>query len=153
MYDLQVERRKHPKKSYENLLQKMYGNGAYGKVAQGIGNNDTFSIKADATVRMPGTEFSNPVLASYITGFARSALGEMMHNINFIPGARIVSCTTDGFITNVENLEEKLLALSKENPNVCITFLSLYRFLRKQLTDGSDPRALELKTSNSTIFS
>ena len=153
MYDLQVERRKHPKKSFLNLLQKMYGNGAYGKVAQGIGNNDKFSIKEDATTRMPGTEYSNPILASYITGFARCALGEMMHNMNFIPNAKIVSCTTDGFITNVENLEDKLLELAKTNKKVKITFLKLYRFLRNLLTDGSDPRALELKTSNSTMFS
>ncbi len=55
---------------------------------------------------MVGGELSNPVIASSITGFIRAVVGEALNNIEKL-GGRVISVTTDGFITDVKDLEEK----------------------------------------------
>jgi hypothetical protein len=64
----------------------------------------------------------------------------------------IVSVTTVGFITDISNLEEKLMGLNNNNLNL----LKVYRSLRKKLTYTktefevvSDERALEVKNVDS----
>src|SRR6185312_2565666 len=42
------------------------------------------------------------------TAFIRSVIGECLEKISKLKG-KVVSATTDGFITNIENLESKLI--------------------------------------------
>lgn len=54
-------------------------------------------------------------------------------------GGKVVSVTTDGFITDIKDLESKLLALKPEK----IPLFLLYRDLRYDLSESKD--ALEVK--------
>jgi len=142
--ELQQKRREHPKKTFYNYMYKEIGNSVYGQVAMGLNGKNAYDIKTKSFVRVDGGVLSNPILASYITGFVRALVSECVNNIATI-GGNIVSVTTDGFITDVENLEEKLLKLPKER----IICLTLYREIRDMLTTfdncKSDPCALEIK--------
>jgi len=65
---------------------------------------------------------------------------------------KVVSVTTDGFITNIENLEEKLISLPLKNRPL----LTKYREMRKDLTgtlSKEDENALELKKCGKGIIS
>jgi hypothetical protein len=74
-------------------------------------------------------------------------IGECLHNISSIQG-KVVSVTTDGFITDIEELEKRLLALPEtERP-----LLTRYRSLRQEL-GGKDESALELKKNGVGIIS
>jgi hypothetical protein len=73
-------------------------------------------------------------------------IGECLHNINKL-GGKVVSVTTDGFITNVVDLEQKLLQLPNEE---CI-LLRKYRDLRTDLSGVSD--GLEVKSSGIGVIS
>jgi aminopeptidase-like protein len=91
----------------------LIGNAAYGLVTQGMGNVDKFSIAKGDTERLSGSEYSNPIIASYTTAGARCVLGETIDNLNHIKGALVVSCTTDVFITNIPDVENTILRESK----------------------------------------
>lgn len=82
----------------------------YGLISQGLGGKRKFDIKANDMAVMKGGEFSNPVLASSVTGFIRAVISETLNNIHEM-GGYVISVTTDGFITNIDNLEERLLKL------------------------------------------
>lgn len=138
--DLHSQRAKHPKGSFENLMCKIIGNGAYGIVSQGINAKMKFDTKSLKTIRMEGSKYSNPILAAWITALVRCVLGEILHNVNFL-GGTIISATTDGLITNIENLEIKLLTLDEDK----IIFLNLFRGIRSEITDGKNCDALEVK--------
>jgi hypothetical protein len=116
----------------------LLGNAGYGLICQGLGSKRKYDIKTKGMATMTAGEFSNPVLASSITGLIRSVITETLNNIHYM-GGRVISVTTDGFITDVEELEEKLLTLDLER----ITLLKYYRILRKKLS--GDPAAYELK--------
>src|ERR1700712_241431 len=143
MKGLQLKRRQHEPKTFYNLLYKIIGNSIYGQVAMGFSGKTSFDIKTQNYVRIAGGDLSNPILAAYITGFARALISECLNNISLIKG-KVVSVTTDGFLTNVDDLENKLLNL----PN--IQCLKLYRDVRRLLTTFEDlgrydSRALEIK--------
>ena len=139
---LQSKRREHQPKTFYNLLYKTIGNSIYGQVAMGFSGKTGFDIKTHSFIRISGGDLSNPILAGYITGFARALIGECLNNISILKG-RVVSVTTDGFLTDVDDLENKLLEL----PN--IHCLLIYRDVRRLLTTFDDkkydPRALEIK--------
>ena len=138
--DIQEKRRSFKKGTVENALYKEMGNSIYGNVVRGISNKKTFDSLTGKNFRVTATELSNPILASWITAFIRSVIGECLHNINKING-KIVSVTTDGFITNIDNLEEEIMKLPEDD----WLLLKKYRLLRLELTNGRDPNALELK--------
>jgi hypothetical protein len=143
---IQAKRREHPKGHILNLLYKEMGNSIYGNVVRGISNKKRFDAKSGQMVKMGASEISNPIFASWITAFIRSVIGECLHNISKL-GGKVVSVTTDGFLTNLPNLEEKLLQLpSDETP-----LFQLYRDLRLDLC--GDPSALEIKHSGKGIIS
>ncbi|KAI0867192.1 hypothetical protein GGS24DRAFT_426456 [Hypoxylon argillaceum] len=150
--DLQSKRKKYPKKTFYNYMYKEIGNSIYGQVAMGISGKNHFDVKSQGFVKVEGGLLSNPILSSYITGFTRALISECMHNIQSL-GGNIVSVTTDGFITDVTDLENKLIKLDKEKINC----LNIYKEIRKILTVSSttendeinyeyDDRALEIKT-------
>lgn len=138
---IQAERRKYDKKSFNNLFFKLIGNAGYGLICQGLGSKRRFDIKTKGMTIMSAGELSNPIIAASITGFIRAVIGETLNNIEKM-GGRIISVTTDGFITDVENLEEKLLSLEDNNNNK-IPLLKYYRIVRRMLS--KDPASLEKK--------
>lgn len=141
-------RRGFPKGTINNLLYKEMGNSIYGNVVRGISNKKEFDSLTGNTTRVTGTELSNPILAFWTTAFIRSVIGECLHNIQKL-GGKTVSVTTDGFITDIEDLEDKLLTLPIED----IQLLTKYRSLRLDLTNGKSPEGLEIKTYGKGVIS
>jgi hypothetical protein len=149
---VQAKRKEFPKTHIMNKLYKLIGNAMYGITAQGISNRMIYSTETNSTKRIKGTRYSNPIIFSWITAFIRSVISETLHNISKIPNAKIISVTTDGFITNVPNLEEELFKLSDAG-KIDTTFLELFRKARIQLTGKSNETALEVKTQGKSIIS
>jgi hypothetical protein len=146
--ELQAKRREFPKGHIMNSLYKELGNSIYGNVVRGISNKKSFDSKTGKMNRVAGTELSNPILASWTTAFIRSVIGECLHNIHKL-GGKVVSVTTDGFITNLPDLEQKLSNLDpKQTP-----LLNLFRNLRVALTNEIESPALELKYKSEGIVS
>jgi len=144
MKDLQYKRRQYPKKSFYNLLYKEIGNSIYGQSAMGLSGKKSFDIKTKSFVNVKGDFLSNPVIASYITGFTRAVVSECLSNASLL-NARVVSVTTDGFITDLENMEDKL---NKLDNTQCF---KAYQNIRKVLTTDEngnfDQTGLEIKIS------
>lgn len=147
MRDLQKKRRDHPKGSFLNQMYKQIGNSVYGQVSSGLSSKKKFDVSTKSFVRMSGGSLSNPILASYITGFTRAVVGECLNNISKL-GGKAISVTTDGFIANVPDLENKILSVDNA------PCLKLFKDMRKKLTekildDGKstfDNLALEVKS-------
>lgn len=144
--DVQAKRRVFAKGHINNLLYKEMGNGIYGNVVRGMSDKKTFDSNTNTMQRVMGTQLSNPIIASWTTAFIRSVIGECLHNIHKL-GGKIVSVTTDGFITDLENLEEKLLSLPVDET----TLLRKYRNIRLELSNN--PSALEIKSDGKGIIS
>lgn len=142
MLTLQRERRKHPKGSLLNVLYKLLGNGGYGILCRGFSDQRSFDIETGSTKRMPANDISNIVLGAATTSLARSVIGELLHNINVL-GGKVVSVTTDGFITDIKDLENVIL--NSKSKGISKTFLNLYRSTREYLC--GNPEALEMKNS------
>jgi signal recognition particle subunit SEC65 len=135
---IQAKRRQYDKKTFENLFYKLLGNTGYGLISQGLGGKRKFDIKTNDMAVMTAGIFSNPVLAASITGFIRSVIAETLNNIKDL-GGRVISVTTDGFITDIQDLEEKLLKLDFQKTMM----FRCYRVIRKELSNN--PEAYELK--------
>lgn len=112
-----------------------------------MSDKKAFNIKSGELVRIEASEMTNPILASYTTAITRTVIGECLHNIQLL-GGKVISVTTDGFITDIDNLESRLMGLEKGN-----TMLKLYSFLRRDLTDGLNCSSLELKKESLGIIS
>lgn len=108
-------------------MYKQIGNSVYGQVSTGLSCKKTFDPRTNSYVKREGGSLSNPLLASYITGFTRAIIGECLNNIDAL-GGRVVSVTTDGFITNISNLETLIL----EQKAPC---LKLFKDMRRKLTE------------------
>lgn len=138
--ELQSKRREYSKGSFGNKLYKDMGNGGYGLLVQGMSDKRKFDIASKKTIRLEAGELSNPVMASYVTGFIRSIIGECLHSISKV-GGRVVSVTTDGFITDIVDLEEKL----KDNV--------LYQeFSKLRILLSNNPTVLELKNESKGVM-
>lgn len=146
--ELQQKRRAHPKKTFYNYMYKEIGNSIYGLIAMGLSGKTSYDAKTKSYLRVDGGILSNPILASYITGFCRAFIGECLNNIQLLKGS-VISVTTDGFITDVVDLEKKLVELEDSKLNC----LLIYKQLRKLLTitkEGEyDDSALEVKNIES----
>jgi len=144
--DILTKRSEYPKGHILNLLYKEMGNSIYGNVVRGISDKRKFDIKTGKNLRIEASELSNPIIASWTTAFIRSVVGECLHNISKL-GGKIVSVTTDGFITDVKDLESKLLNLNPES----IPLFTIYREIRKLLSGNST--GLEIKHFGQGIIS
>jgi hypothetical protein len=140
---LQSLRREHPKGTIMNYLYKEIGNSIYGLTAMGLSGKSSFDIKTQQPVRIYGGAYTNPLIASYTTAFVRSVISECLNNLELL-GGHVISVTTDGFITNIANLEEKLLCLE---PDKTVLF-RMYKYLRSRLTNQLSDEALELKQTD-----
>ncbi|MFA8442241.1 DNA polymerase [Yoonia sp.] len=95
------ERRKHPKKSLDNLFWKELVNSTYGKTAQGLRERRIYDLRDAETKPLEPSKITNPVYAAFITAFCRGVLGEIM---NALPtDVSIFSVTTDGFLTTASD--------------------------------------------------
>lgn len=149
IHELQRKRKEHPKGHILNAMYKELGNSIYGNIVRGMGNKQTFNTKTCEMNRVNGTELSNPILASWSTAFIRSVIGECLDNIKKL-GGKVVSVTTDGFITDVLNLEDRLSELPEDRTPL----LALFKKLRGELNDNhNDLTALELKNKSRGIIS
>lgn len=142
--NLQKLRRMQPKGTLRNLLYKLLGNGIYGSLVRGISMKKLFDIKTNSMKHITANELSNPILGSYTTALVRCVIGESLHLIQEM-GGKVVSVTTDGFITDIENLELKLLDIKGKTP-----FLNLFRRIRKNLS--GDESAYETKNEGEGII-
>jgi len=164
--DLQRERKKYPKGTIENLLYKEMGNSIYGSVSKGISNKMKYDIEMGKTVRMEASKLSNPVMAAYTTSTVRSLIGTCME-MAAAAGGKIVSVTTDGFITDTEDLE-KIIADPEDLETRIITDVSCEEIeenLKKsvdpiysafsEIREGlsGDPKILELKYEGKNLTS
>lgn len=144
--DLQSLRREYPKTHVYNLIYKGIANSIYGLVTRGISNKTKHDFRTKTNVRMKGNELSNPMISSWITAYIRSVIGELLNNIH-LQGGFAVSTTTDGFITNIPDLEDSIL----ENKSLNSYLLKSYRNIRKEL-NGVEI-GLELKHTGENILS
>lgn len=153
MQTVQSLRRGYPKGSLGNNMWKTIGNSIYGNIVSGMSDKKVFDIKTGQMRRIEASVLTNPVIASYTTSMTRALVGECLHNISRL-GGRVVSVTTDGFLTDLPNLEDGLLRLSDGN-----TLIKLYRELRKDImcdnssSENPNNRALELKKTSLGIIS
>ena len=95
------ERRKHPKKSLDNLFWKELVNSTYGKTAQGLRERRIYDLRDAETKPLEPSKITNPVYAAFITAFCRGVLGEIMNALP--PDVSIFSVTTDGFLTTASD--------------------------------------------------
>ena len=128
-------------------MYKEIGNSIYGTIVRGISEKQKFDNKTGTFITMPAHRMSNPIIASWITGFIRSIIGECLHFIQTI-GGLIVSVTTDGFITNVFELENKL---NNSNNEFKIVLFRIFQELRTEIS--GDSTGLETKNSGTGIIS
>ena len=143
---IQALRKQYPKGHINNLMYKEIGNGIYGNVCRGISNKKAFDALTKSSVSVTATKLSNPIIGAWTTAFIRSVVGECLHNLQKL-GGRVVSVTTDGFITDLDKLEQTLLMLP---PNETY-LLRKYRSIRTDLSGISE--ALEVKTCGTGILS
>lgn len=146
--NLQGVRGLYKKGTILNLLYKEIYNSIYGNVVKGISNKKLFDVKSGRTLPVNANALANPILGCYITGYIRSLLGECMHNISLLNG-KIVSSTTDGFITDIDDLENKLLKLPEKHT----ILLNLFRDIRSELSDKPGSSTLEIKSEGLGIIS
>jgi hypothetical protein len=149
--DLHLERGKHKKGTFKNLMCKIIGKSAYGLTAQGINEIMHYDTVSNRTVRMKDSRFSNPIISAAISSFIRALLAEIMNNIENING-KIISVTTDGFITDIPDLENLLLN-KIDKGEWKGELLKQYRSWRSEITDGAKPEALEVKQSGPNMMS
>ncbi|RPA88546.1 hypothetical protein L873DRAFT_1796596 [Choiromyces venosus 120613-1] len=101
-------RRSYPKKSSMERIYKDLGNMLYGKVVCGISDRRNYDSRVLSMMPTKGNSLANPIIGSWITGFVRSLLAELLNKVDSM-GGRICSVTTDGFVTNVKNLEDLII--------------------------------------------
>ncbi|MGR5324836.1 DNA polymerase [Vibrio sp. DNB22_17_1] len=95
---IREKRASYPKKSYEETMWKEIGNSLYGKTAQGLRSKTAFELVSGLSKDIPRSAVTNPYFSSHTTGFIRAVIGELLASV---PTHRqVISCTTDGFLTD-----------------------------------------------------
>lgn len=120
------ERLKHKKGTFGNGLYKFIANAMIGQMARGISNKMALNTELGINQPVPAGKLTNPLYAAWVTAFVRSTVTELMNYVHKV-GGFVVSVTTDGFITNIENLWEKADGY----------FVGLYKAARLDLTGNS----------------
>lgn len=96
-------RKRFVKGSVDEQYAKLIANSLYGKTAQGLKERTVFDSRRERNVALDRSPVTNAIFASYVTGFVRAVLAEILNRIP--EGRRVISVTTDGFLTDVP-LEE-----------------------------------------------
>lgn len=122
--DVLKERLKYPKGSYMNLLYKFIANAGIGQMARGLNQKPKYDSRTNSTRIQPAGTLINPLYAGWITSFIRTTLSEILNENS---SSKIISCTTDGFISDCKDLDKK-------TPCTNNLFSSLYYETRAKLT-------------------
>lgn len=117
------KRKSYPKGTLENLFWKELVNSSYGKTAQGLRKRRVYDLRDEENKDLAPSKITNPVFASFITGFCRATLSEIMNNLP--KSVEICSVTTDGFLTNATPKQ-----MDEATGGVCGRY---YRDARKRL--------------------
>ena len=111
-------------------------------------NKIKYDNKNKQTTQIKAHYLTNPIIALWTIAYIRSLIGEYLNNIQKL-GSLVVSVTTNGFITNLENLEDSIISNIKyQNSNYLLT---KYRTLKEDLFNNKT--SLELKNISSGIIS
>jgi len=127
-------------------IYKDLGNMIYGKVVSGISNKTTFDVRSESMKGMTSSFLTNPIIGSWITGFVRALLAELLF-INQELGGKVTAVTTDGFVSDIKDLEVKAIEFLIKHELYEDSFLKKYRDARVSLSSPETPDALEIKTS------
>lgn len=147
---LQQERLKYPKRSAQERTCKDLSNNFYGALSQGLNSKSGYDARHNCMRVIEGGYLASPVLASYVTGFIRAFLFELMNNVAKL-GGRIISCTTDGFLTDIVNLEEQLMDETKFSKDET-KLLRRFRQSRSEVVKTDDACGLEVKTEVGSVY-
>ena len=98
------ERIKYPKGSYMNLLYKFIANAGIGQMARGLNQKTRYDLNSNSQKPMPSGELVSPLFAGWITSYIRTTLSEMLNRHD---DDKIISCTTDGFISAKKDLDKQ----------------------------------------------
>jgi hypothetical protein len=110
-------RKQYKKGSFPEQYAKLIGNSLYGKTGQGVKAKNVFDTRTLQSVKVPETSVTNAAIVSYVTGFVRAVMSEI---VCAIPDHRLIlNCVTDGILTNAREDE---IDLSGE---LCQRFQSL----------------------------
>jgi hypothetical protein len=121
-------------------IYKDLGNMLYGKIVCGISNKKVYDARIDDMKTMLGNDLSNPIFGAWITGFVRSLIVELLHKVDLL-GGKVISCTTDGFVCDIPDLENKIC----KEFDIKNSLLQEYRNIRMKLS--GDNSGLEVKTN------
>ena len=140
---VQAKRREFAKGTISNLMYKEMGNSVYGSLVRGMGDKKRFDNRTREMMRLPAHKLSNPLLASWITGFIRGIIGECLQAIHDLDGV-IISVTTDGFITDIKDLEGKMTGNNK------YFLFNQFKTLREEISGNNS--GLEIKHEGAGII-
>ena len=124
------------KGSLEELVLKLFVNGAYGKVAQSVKQRSRWSAYRNEMEEIGVSPITNAVSAAMITSIIRAVLLAAQNQIDAV-GHKVYSVTTDGFISDIPEAELKQLDL--------YGFRETLGIARLFLTDGNDTEIWEMK--------
>lgn len=97
--NLLKERKKYKKNTYNNLLYKFIANSGIGAMGRGLNYKTHFDPSSGQTVPMEPGLLTNPLYGGWVTAFIRTLLTEaIVHHHE--AGGEIISCTTDGFLSD-----------------------------------------------------
>lgn len=119
-----TEKRKlYPRNTYNNLFYKFLANSGIGQLARGLSRKPTFDPSSNSAQPIPASKITNPLYAGWVTAFIRCIVSELMNQLHE-KGYKIISVTTDGFITDCPDTTgfEKLLfssIYSQARLNLC----------------------------------
>lgn len=147
--EIQKLRSLHAKGGILNALYKELGNSQYGLTARGISSKKRFDVKVGKPLKVDVNEFANPLICTWITAIIRSIMGELLHYISLRKG-KVVSVTTDGFITDLAGLENDLKGLEGLDRSEYLFLYTQYCSIRKDLSNKYE--GLELKKSGRGII-
>jgi len=92
---------KDGKETLDSQFWKELTNSTYGKTSQGLRKKNVYDLRQGTTKKMSPSRLTNPFYASFITGFVRATLGEILNE--FDSNVCVFSVTTDGFITDASD--------------------------------------------------
>lgn len=132
------------KKCLEELTLKTMVNSGYGKNAQNVIDKHSWSAFKEAMEALGDSAITNPVSATLTTSFVRAVLLATMNEAKE-KGFKIYSVTTDGFISDIPDVETlERFSLYK--------FESAMRLSRNVLTEGKDESIWEIKHSQNELL-
>ena len=141
--ELTVKRKEYPKGTYENQLYKFLANAGIGQMARGLNQKKVFDASTRSVKKVESGVLVNPLYGGWITSFIRCVLAEIMNGIE--DDKLIVSCTTDGFITDKEDLPQILKGrvMNSKTLSDSSDFIDFYYNAREGL--GVEGEILEMK--------